>query len=336
MENENEQKQTLSFNQEEVEITPKKKLPKPLKIFGIIIISIVSLFVVVWAGLNVFKYAIYAEFYGLKKDVCEIPGLNSNLTQQGCAYDDENDLIYVTGYNDKTGSAIFTVNGGKPSTHYLYKDGEPFKGHVGGIASSGSYVYLADGEHIYTIDKGVLSPTSKDNVEIGDGVKVNNAASFIFSDDTYIYVGEFNNDKQYVTENYFQENKAIVEVFAKEDFNPSSTSATTLKIISIRNKVQGFCVTPSGKYVLSTSYGLASSYFYVYNPDTLVETTTEMYGAKVCFFREVSRTILAPAMMEDLDIYKDGRVLTLTEAASNKYIFGKFFFANHIMSLNIK
>ena len=33
--------------------------------------------------------------------------------------------------------------------------------------------------------------------------------------------------------------------------------------------------------------------------------------------------------------YNDG-VISLTESASNKYVFGKFFFANDIVKLNIK
>ena len=41
-----------------------------------------------------------------------------------------------------------------------------------------------------------------------------------------------------------------------------------------------------------------------------------------------------PAMSEGLDFY-EGRVITLTESASNKYIFGKFFFANKIVGLEI-
>ena len=41
-----------------------------------------------------------------------------------------------------------------------------------------------------------------------------------------------------------------------------------------------------------------------------------------------------PAMAEGLDFYK-GKIITLTESASNKYIFGKFFFANDIVSLDL-
>ena len=33
--------------------------------------------------------------------------------------------------------------------------------------------------------------------------------------------------------------------------------------------------------------------------------------------------------------YYNGKVITLTESSSNKYIFGKFFFANKIIALEI-
>ena len=40
-------------------------------------------------------------------------------------------------------------------------------------------------------------------------------------------------------------------------------------------------------------------------------------------------------MAEGLDNY-EGKVITLTESASNKYIFGKFFFADKIVALDFK
>ena len=38
-------------------------------------------------------------------------------------------------------------------------------------------------------------------------------------------------------------------------------------------------------------------------------------------------------MGEDVDYY-DGKLITLSEVASNKYIVGKFFFANKIVALD--
>ena len=56
-------------------------------------------------------------------------------------------------------------------------------------------------------------------------------------------------------------------------------------------------------------------------------------GAPVYMLGECVREIKGPAMGEDLDYY-NGKVITLTESASNKYIFGKLFFANDIVALD--
>ena len=84
--------------------------------------------------------------------------------------------------------------------------------------------------------------------------------------------------------------------------------------------------------MLSISHGLTSSEYQVY---------TE--GASTGTYKDVPLKVLSsydyvikgPAMSEDLSYY-DGKVYTLTEAACNKYFFGKFFFANKINSLDIK
>jgi hypothetical protein len=48
----------------------------------------------------------------------------------------------------------------------------------------------------------------------------------------------------------------------------------------------------------------------------------------------LEKEIHGPAMGEDLDYY-NGKIITLTESASTKYIFGKFFGATKIVDLNI-
>ena len=104
------------------------------------------------------------------------------------------------------------------------------------------------------------------------------------------------------------------------------------KIYSIRNKVQGACFTPDGKVFLSTSYGLADSVYYVYNESDAVDTGLTLDGAPVFLLDNCIKEIKAPAMAEDVDYY-NGKIITLTESASDKYIFGKFFFANKIFAL---
>ena len=58
----------------------------------------------------------------------------------------------------------------------------------------------------------------------------------------------------------------------------------------------------------------------------------ETGSAPVYYLEECQKDVKGPAMAEGLD-YLDGRVITLTESASDKYIFGKFFFANKIVAI---
>ena len=46
------------------------------------------------------------------------------------------------------------------------------------------------------------------------------------------------------------------------------------------------------------------------------------------------KIIKAPAMSEDLS-FSNGKVYTMFESACNKYIFGKLFFTNKIIALEI-
>ena len=71
----------------------------------------------------------------------------------------------------------------------------------------------------------------------------------------------------------------------------------------------------------------------MYNQKDLVDLKTTFDGAPVYALNNCTKQIKGPAMAEGLDYY-NGKVITLTESASNKYIFGKFFFATNIVSLD--
>ena len=118
---------------------------------------------------------------------------------------------------------------------------------------------------MYTIPtSSVLQAKEGDIIDIGEGARVNNAASFIYSDGEYLYVGEFHDGGAYVIEDHENETAegthyAICSVYEAGKFD------TPVRVYSIRNKVQGICFTSDGKVVMSTSYGLADSYYYVYD-----------------------------------------------------------------------
>ncbi len=305
-----------------------KLIKRILSIINIIILSII-LFLGI---LNVFKFILYNNYYSIEKSVCINPGLNDGAIPQGIAVDEEKDIIYTSAYFSNKASRIYITNS-KSNDRYveLYEnDNKIFTGHVGGIAYSKGNIYLANDGYVYIIKEQELNDNK---VILNNKLKVNNSASFISITGDYLYVGEFHNGKKYITNHKIEvENDtyyAICSVYLLSDLTKP------IKIYSIRNKVQGFCITDKGTIVLSTSYGMANSKYYIYY-DKDIKKSNELYeGVELVKLDNYSKVINGPAMSEDLE-YANGRVYSLTESASNKYIFGKFFFANYIYSLEVE
>ena len=299
------------------------------------LVGIISLVVVAWGGLNIAKFAIYSEYYSINENVCKNPGLNDGFVCQGIAANEANNVFIVSGYmKDHSASRLYITDKNNESYFVsLSTNGKAFKGHAGGVATTGDNIYLASGDTIYTFSLSeVLNSENGAIIDIGGGIEVNNQASFVYTDETHLYVGEFHDGENYITEHPYQTNDG--KYYAIISRYPLNDLTTPNKIYSIRNKVQGACFTPDGKVVLSTSYGLTSSVFYVYNEADAVDSGQTLDGAPVYYLNNCLNEIKGPAMSEDLDYY-DGKVITLFESACNKYIFGKFFFANKIVSLDI-
>ena len=304
------------------------------KVLLIILIVIVGIFVLAFGGLNLAKFAIYKDYYAVKTDVCYNPGLSDGFVCQGIAAAEENGVILVSGYMaDDSASRIYITKTNSECYYVQLKQGEkPFTGHVGGIATTGDTVYVASDDKIWTLSlTEILAAKAGDCVDVGDGVRVNNQASFVYSDENYLYVGEFHDGGKYNVvghENQTAEGMhyAICSKYALNDLTKP------VKVYSIRNKVQGICFMPDGKVVMSTSYGLTDTVYYVYDESKATDSGKTLDGAPLFYLDSLERQMTGPAMGEDLDYY-DGQVITMTESASNKYVFGKFFFANKIVKL---
>ena len=277
--------------------------------------------------LNIAKFFIYGEYYKLKDNYCINPGLNHGAVPQGIAVDEERDIVLTSAYmKDKSPSRIYLTNS-KNDVRFveLMKNGKAFTGHVGGISLSGDYAYISDGDKIYKIELEDIK--NEDFIEIGEGIQVNNQASFTYADDEYLYVGEFNYADHYVCENEIGDYKAICTKYSLDDLT------TPLAIYSIRDKVQGFCITDKGDIVLSTSWSVADSFLYIYRSEN-IKQSGEYNGVPLYVLGTEDDVIKAPAMSEDLS-FSNGKVYTMFESACNKYIFGKFFFANKVVGLEI-
>jgi hypothetical protein len=290
--------------------------------------------ILVLAGLNVAKFFIYSEYYSIKTDVCKNPGLNNGFVCQGICEYEEGEKIFVSGYmNDGSASRIY-VTDTKNNSYYvsISKDGKDFTGHAGGIATHGDKVYVVSSKSIHIIPVAdILNAKNGDTVAISEVVKIDNTASSAYADENYLYVGEFRNSSNYIDNHLYDtpdgKYNAIIGRYSFDDLSKPD------KIYSIRDNVQGICFTPDGKVVLSTSYGLADSHYYVYDESKAIDSGLTYNGVPVFYLCETEQVVKGPAMAEGLEYYK-GKVITLTESASDKYIFGKFFFANKIVALD--
>ena len=311
-------------------------LKKITKHISIIVLSIIALFLLVIVGLNISKFVIYREYYKAESNLCKNPGLSDGFVCQGIAAVDDQDIILVSGYmKDKEASRIYVTTLDNQSYYVsLTRDGKTYTGHAGGISVSGDYAYIANGSKIYTFSlDDVLNAKNGDIVDIGSGTKINNKASFLYSDDEYLYVGTFMEpDSEPVDGHTYNTAEgthlAICSVYSINDLSKP------VKVYSIIDYVQGICFTPEGKIVLSTSHGLSSSVYYIYDEKDAVDSGKTLDGAPVYYLDKLEKVIKGPAMAEGLDWY-NGKIITLTESASDKYIFGKLFFANDIVSLDI-
>ena len=319
-------------------------------IFGIVGAAI-GLAILLWLAGNYGKFIVYNEYYKMESNVCQNPGLDDGFVCQGVAASEKNGKILVCGYmDDKSNSRVYVVDVQTNTYYYVNltkNNGELYNGHAGGIATSGDYVYIANASKLFTFSlTSLLEASNGDYVDIGSGVPVNNAASYVYCDEKYIYVGEFHHTQDgYLKEHALDGGDGIVNGIVSRYTHRAIRSyaeygnenvPTPDVIYAVRDRVQGICFTPDGKIVLSTSYGrFNSSYFYVYNQADCTDTGETLDGVPVYTLGEYTNEIMAPTMSEDLDWY-DGKVITLYESASNKYFFGKLFFANDVNALDIK
>ncbi len=313
---------------------------KALKITGKVLLGIVAavlaLVILFVGGLNIAKFAIYSDYYAIKTDICKNPGLSDGFVCQSVIAHEESGKFLVSGYmsDGVTASRIYVTD--KDNASYYVSvtlDGAPFAAHADGIAYKGDTAYLVCDYKIHVLSvNDILSAENGGTVEIKEVIEIDNRGASVYTDGEYLYIGEFHDGVNYITYHPYETSdgtyNAIISRYKFDDLqNPD-------RIYSVRDKVQGICFTPDSKVVLSTSYGLADSYYYAYNtpaesevPDTATED-----GVPVYFLDAPTQVVKGPAMSEGLDYY-DGKIITLTESASNKYIFGKFFFADKIIGL---
>lgn len=319
-----------------------------MKKLGIVLLNsicvLILLFLVVWTGLQIAKCIVYPDYLANRKFEEDIPGLNDGFVPQGLSYDGEGGYIH-SGYGDGHLLKLYLVNGESSKLVIpVDENGTPWEGHGDGVARAGDFVHVASESKLIIFSYADLK-AAKDGDRVASicTFPVDTNASFCFATEEAIYVGEFyravdyeTDPTHYTTTPAGTTHRALVSCYPLTA-NGAIIGKYPLYSISIRDQVQGFAVKDN-VFMLSSSWGLASSKLDFYNGLTDVGDSIDVSGKSVpLYYLDATthqKTVDMPAFSEGLAIVGD-RVVISFESACNKYVVGKFFFATRLVSYPI-
>ena len=336
------------------------------KIFLIAIGAVAALFLLAWLSLHIAKYFMYSDYYAQRETVSRIPGLNDGFVPQGLEYDAETDTYIHSGYNGSYAELYFVTGKETKKLIPVNEAGEREPGHAGGVMRAGEYLYVCDNPNegngtlgflrIYRFDD-LMNAKDGDKIKAIDTFEVDTSSSFGFSDDQYLYIGEFYRAVDYETRetHYYttpagDENKAILSAYRLND-DGSLADVYPEFSISVPAQVQGFAIMKNGKIAVSTSWGLTPSHLEIHSgmQDSGMKitvpskddhgTTATDPGKEIPLYYIDSSTreqdIVMPAFSEGIAALDENTIAVSFESACNKYIIGKLFFATKVVSFSL-
>ncbi len=288
----------------------------------------------------------YSLYDGIRSDGPVIPGIFQSAVPQGMAYYAEADLMFLSNYMfDGRPSCITTVNMANKllqKTLWLQNpDGTAHMGHVGGLAVSKKYLWIASGKGVYNIPlENIISASDNSNITMLSFFNTEAKGSFASFTDNVLWVGEFTSkDGSYSVpkSHYFKSNKnntnhawmAGYKLDSESDLINDANKIDGIYypnfILSIPDEVQGAAFI-NGKIILSRSYGRKNNSRLAIYTDIRQKFSDTEYIAKdnrsipvwVLEKQNLELEITAPPMTEGLTNYK-GSLAALFESGSDKY-----------------
>ena len=276
------------------------------------------------------------------------------MVPQGSTYVAEEKTFVNSGYmKDRSASRIYFYTDNKKPSYVTLKtpDGKADTTHAGGVAYKDGYIYLTSGSNIniYSWEDIKAAATKGKSVTYSHQISTDYGNAFCHIEGDILYVGEFYHPSAYPTDvsHHFttdcgDEHHAIITLFDINRIkNSGFKTAIPIKAYSITDYAQGMCITGEGNICITTSYAFRTSHIYVYEPmnNELPDGEITVNGAKVPLYyidsNHLKEDIKFAPMSEEL-VYVDGRVYTISESASCKYLFGKFCGGDKIYSIEIK
>lgn len=322
-----------------------KVLQRISLVISLVLAALLLLLSLLWSALWIARAIVYRDYITNKEAVATIPALSDGFVPQGITYDESSDTYIFSGFRGK--DALIAVNHGNGDMRLLSlldPSGAPLHGHAGGIEQAGQLVYLAC-NHVVTVFSlsTLLAAPDASTVPSLAEIPVDTAASFCFSDGASLFVGEFYRAKDYevdlshaYTTPEGEKHRALVSCYPLLP-DGSFADAYPSYSISLPAQVQGFAIH-GNTLMTSCSWGIASSTLSFYEGMLDSGRTIDVSGKEVPLYyigeKNLKKTLSMPAFSEELCVV-DNRVIVNFESASNKYIVGKFFFADQAISYPI-
>ncbi len=275
----------------------------------------------------------------------EVLGLKDGFVPQGLTYSKEINKFLMSGYMiGSRSSRVYVIDG---ETRQVEKfvifenlNGSIFKGHAGGIASSGMHAFISsEGKVLRFSLKKLQVATGGEKIKFDYEKKTENGADFCFVHNGLLWVGEFYKIGKFETDvNHHiltdsgKNQKAVMFGFRLSE--NSALSTVPEKAISIPDMVQGmtFC---KGKIFASFSYGMSKSKICEYD-NLLVKKTSKFIGFNdrriplwVLDEKFLRKTKILPPMCEEL-VFAFDRIFVVFESASKKY---KYFMRTRLKNV---
>ncbi len=288
--------------------------------------------------------------YSMYNDITEkgpvIPGILQGAVPQGMAYYSDKDLMLISNYMFDTRpgciTAVSMVDGLLKKTLWLLNpDGTPHMGHVGGLAVSEKYLWIASGKGVYYVSLETFNnQTDNTNLKMTAFVPTAAKGSFASFNNGILWIGEFTSrDRTYTTpkSHHFKTaegnvNHGWLAGFILDIDSDMINSENTIAgisypdyILSIPHEVQG-AVFMDDKIILSQSYGRKNNSRISVYADPLKDpahnsyTTDDSNSIPVWILdkQNFELEITAPPMSEGITEYQ-GYAAVLYESGSDKY-----------------
>ncbi len=275
-----------------------------------------------------------------------IPGIFQSVVPQGMAYYKEADLILISNYMfDSRPSCITAVSmadGLLEKTLWLFNpEGTPHMGHVGGLAVSKKYLWIASGKGVYYVPLETFNKQA-DNTNLNMTMFVPTAVKGSFSTFSggILWIGEFTSrDRSYTVPDFHHFkthegniNHAWMAGFILDSELDMINQENTIDcvsypdyILSIPHEVQGAAFIKD-KIILSQSYGRKNNSRISIYLDPLKELSYSFFVTDnnrsipvwILDDQNLEVEIIAPPMTEGIADY-NGAIAVLYESGSDKY-----------------